>query len=832
MRGVLALIKVVNITFDLLIAQSTSILEFLDNDENSAKFEFLDLSNIKGMLAVCQTCLDKTSEFFNTAKFEKPKLVRQRSFSKKHSSFTGAEIPQLKLKNDNLPMSPLLLMYIDALKEITDKTTEKNEKIQYDKPDYTSLAENSEKKKQKMGKILSLIQFSASSLSFLSFKSSVLAYRLCIIQQDLFCDITTQDFLLYRMVESTILEDLSFNDRAENIMQWIHIANKLLQAKNVQTCKAVVCALGTPPILRLKKTWPLVSKKMLERLRHINLLLSEQDNYKNLRAWMAENKDTPGIPFLGIFIQDLTYLRCLHDTELKEKRKKEILDTFENFKNGQKYTYEKFVASVKNISGFNIPKNGLEYNKLKGYLVNAKQMEKDSVGLLAHHWLLTRKKYSEKEIDEISSSREPKSKSQENFYKVNFTNYDGINEYITLDLSEAFEYLSLNNLDIPSQDFLNSFNNSEELYPKSPKMSKRKLTTSSTIKGVLGFGTGINKKDLLNEPNDPLELLQLNENDVNDTDQERGFSTPTSTSESTATQRIKKKAIGIGMGMGMTLNPFHSNLKSNKKSFQELELVEEKSSANLNNNSETSVSPVKGISESTSTNNIKNYLKATKSTVTRQLKEKETAKETNNQTNNKEENLSILPSIVDTNKTMLQQTLILNETLNFYNLKNDGNLTGNRGSENESESAIQSARSSLISINSLNSLNSFNFVLEHLIDDELMNSSNDNDNSSTTSGRVENGKIRLNTLSNVDVQQPPVNTDLNSNESNVASVAVFITPDKFYSSPSSQICPSEKVEKNSFKKIFTDSKSKLHEQFKLPNSPSIERTNTTSGFTK
>lgn len=263
------------------------------------------------------------------------------------------------------------------------------------------------------------------------------------------------------MVAFTILEGPTPIERSELVQHWIKVAYELLQCRNIQSCKAVVSALSTTPIMRLKKTWPLVSKKLSASLETMKNLLSEQENFNSYRLWQKSNMDLPGIPFIGIFLHDLAYIRCLKDSDPnKVKRMYEIFKVLDYYRFGEPYQYEKYLASRKikaSEKAFSYSnKNGLIPYNLHGYMAQIKSLDKDSVGLMCHHWIFTRKRYEEGEIDQLSNEREPKSKSlqRDDFFVLNFTQTDGEIGKLEIDISETFAYLKINGLDAPPVELL------------------------------------------------------------------------------------------------------------------------------------------------------------------------------------------------------------------------------------------------------------------------------------------------------------------------------------------------------------------------------------------
>ncbi|XP_053549265.1 ras-specific guanine nucleotide-releasing factor RalGPS2 isoform X5 [Bombina bombina] len=71
---------------------------------------------------------------------------------------------------------------------------------------------------------------------------------------------------------------------------------------------AVVSGLQSAPIFRLTKTWALLSRKDKTTFEKLEYVVSKEDNYKRLRDYINSLKMTPCIPYLGIYLSDLTYI--------------------------------------------------------------------------------------------------------------------------------------------------------------------------------------------------------------------------------------------------------------------------------------------------------------------------------------------------------------------------------------------------------------------------------------------------------------------------------------------------------------------------------------------
>ncbi|KAF9908392.1 hypothetical protein EC991_009847 [Linnemannia zychae] len=155
-------------------------------------------------------------------------------------------------------------------------------------------------------KVRELLYRSASTTSILEFQPHLIAYQLTLVESAIFLEIPSSAFLthsaktphrsitastdffnyLTRMIEYSILFPPEASGRAQCMNHWIKVAVKLHELENFQTLKAVLCALGTPPIKRLKRTWSFLPRKSANKLETLSELMSEARNYGRYREMM------------------------------------------------------------------------------------------------------------------------------------------------------------------------------------------------------------------------------------------------------------------------------------------------------------------------------------------------------------------------------------------------------------------------------------------------------------------------------------------------------------------------------------------------------------------
>ena len=170
-----------------------------------------------------------------------------------------------------------------------------------------------------------------ASISILDFDPLELARQFTIKESQIFCSILPEELLatewmkksgsmavnvramsrlstdLTNLVADCILGLEDPKKRAVIIKQWVKIADKLLELANYDSLMAIICALDGSTILRLKRTWELVSSKTKAKLDQLKGVVDFSRNYAVLRQRL-QNHVPPCLPFVGTYLTDLTFV--------------------------------------------------------------------------------------------------------------------------------------------------------------------------------------------------------------------------------------------------------------------------------------------------------------------------------------------------------------------------------------------------------------------------------------------------------------------------------------------------------------------------------------------
>lgn len=190
--------------------------------------------------------------------------------------------------------------------------------------------------KSQMGALKSWKQ-GGRDISIMDFDPLELARQFTLKESQIFCSILPEELLasewtkktgsmavnvramsrlstdLANLVTDSILQVEDPKKRATIIKQWIKIANRFFELANYHSLMAIVCSLSQSTIIRLKKTWEVVSTKAKFKLEHLKTVVSHDRNYAALRQRL-QNHVPPCVPFVGLYLTDLTFVDAGNQT--------------------------------------------------------------------------------------------------------------------------------------------------------------------------------------------------------------------------------------------------------------------------------------------------------------------------------------------------------------------------------------------------------------------------------------------------------------------------------------------------------------------------------------
>jgi len=153
------------------------------------------------------------------------------------------------------------------------------------------------------------------------------------------------NFVTGAIATSVLLED-RIKARVKIITKWIKIAQCLEKMNNFHSLMAVLSGLNEGCIHRLKQTQTEIPEKYQMLYQELQTLMSYDGSYKNYRKRLNE-AHLPCIPYLGIYLRDLTYLEStdskgandLVEKGVNFKQKKQVVGVINFLQNYQSTPY-------------------------------------------------------------------------------------------------------------------------------------------------------------------------------------------------------------------------------------------------------------------------------------------------------------------------------------------------------------------------------------------------------------------------------------------------------------------------------------------------------------
>ncbi|CAO3592692.1 unnamed protein product [Absidia cylindrospora] len=120
-------------------------------------------------------------------------------------------------------------------------------------------------------------------------------------------------------VTDAILSQPEAKKRVTLIKHWAQVAERCRQLNNFNTCMAILSAFDNSSVGRLKRTWEMVGARTNQTLAQIRKLMGANRNFTEYRA-IIHSINPPCIPFLGIYLQDLTFIEDGNSDFLKTSK--------------------------------------------------------------------------------------------------------------------------------------------------------------------------------------------------------------------------------------------------------------------------------------------------------------------------------------------------------------------------------------------------------------------------------------------------------------------------------------------------------------------------------
>lgn len=108
-------------------------------------------------------------------------------------------------------------------------------------------------------------------------------------------------------VATEVVKVESVKQRAKVLQHVIEIAEYCKALNNFNAMMEIISGLQNSAVFRLKLTWGALPNKYNKSYTDMHQIMSREQNYKNARAFL-HNVDPPCIPYLGVYLTDLTFI--------------------------------------------------------------------------------------------------------------------------------------------------------------------------------------------------------------------------------------------------------------------------------------------------------------------------------------------------------------------------------------------------------------------------------------------------------------------------------------------------------------------------------------------
>lgn len=125
---------------------------------------------------------------------------------------------------------------------------------------------------------------------------------------------------LTNWVGSVILKYADVKKRANAIKYFVTVAEHCRQCNNFSSMMAIISALYSATIHRMKRTWAAINSRTHDTLDNMNKIMNSTRNFRDYRD-VLRSVTPPAIPFFGVYLSDLTLVEDGNPDNLQDNAK-------------------------------------------------------------------------------------------------------------------------------------------------------------------------------------------------------------------------------------------------------------------------------------------------------------------------------------------------------------------------------------------------------------------------------------------------------------------------------------------------------------------------------
>ena len=157
-------------------------------------------------------------------------------------------------------------------------------------------------------------------------------------------------------VAHAVVTQRDLKRRSNFVKYFIRVAEECREIKNFSTLTSIMSGLNSAPVYRLKRTWDSVNDRLKSVSKELNRIMSSSKNFTEYRVLLS-GTNPPCIPFLGVFLTDLTFIEDGNTNMMKSypqlinfAKRMKAANTIQDIQKYQSITYH--LKAVPEISDF------------------------------------------------------------------------------------------------------------------------------------------------------------------------------------------------------------------------------------------------------------------------------------------------------------------------------------------------------------------------------------------------------------------------------------------------------------------------------------------------
>ena len=122
-----------------------------------------------------------------------------------------------------------------------------------------------------------------------------------------------------------LVSEPNIRKRKSILTRIIKIAARLRELNNYHSLMAMIAALESAHVTRMKKTWDSVDSAYIKQFLELKAIMSAESSYKAYRT-IIKTDDPPVIPYIGVYLADLTFIEDGNPSKIQDDSMGELIN--------------------------------------------------------------------------------------------------------------------------------------------------------------------------------------------------------------------------------------------------------------------------------------------------------------------------------------------------------------------------------------------------------------------------------------------------------------------------------------------------------------------------